>query len=812
MNSSKKLILSSLLLFICSLGACSNNSSTNSPSSLSSSNSVSSLLSSSEEGEYFYITFDAQGGKMEVKEYKLKANEKLVLPNDPVKEGYVFVGWFYEKECINPFDENEPITSNLTLYAGYKEDIEYIEINSIEDFKNIKENQNYILMNDLDFNNQIITPIGTRNNPYTGIFDGNGFTISNFKFDANTYNGLFGYVEGEIKNLSTNVNISISTNETLYIGTIAGYLYKGKIENCSSRGLISIVSTSDLLSTYAAGIVGKNEVGTVTKCSSTISISNTNIATAYTAGIVAYNGGGSYLEAKVNNCYAHDGTLSSTSSSTTGSSYTGGIVGFNFGTVDKCFTANMNIKAKTTEYHSFSAGVVADNNGGIVSNSFSTSNVEVLTDYGNTFRGGVIGRNFRSSFESDSGTMYNCYSYNGQKVKYSAGGKDALLTARHHQVVTKQVSKEELSSASWYKEVIGLNEDYLIKNNYYPSFNTNFKKVNLTEELGTYANPIQVSSKEDMLNIDPSKSYILTKDIDLSGVTIKAIGSYKEPFYGTFDGNGYTLSNITISSDSNTGYNSLFGYVNGSIVNLKTTYKVDNYVSTSKMTQYFGGIAAFIVKSYVNNCESNVDIKCDVNGGIIGGLIGYNEDSIIVNSSVKGEITSNTKNNSCYTGGLLGVNETGYLKYSSSDIKINATGRDNLIAGGLIAKNDGIIMDCYSICELSVSSINNINAGGLVGYNIRGSISNSYTICEYKEVSDAKSLLVGGFGGLNEASINNCYYSCNDSKLFSFGHSPVLIDIKKIDDLSTLADSLSSSFKYDEEKGYPILTGGNNNE
>ena len=363
MKCSEKLILSSLLLFICSLGACSNNSSTNSPSSLSSSNSVSSLLSSSEEGEYFYITFDAQGGSMEVKEYKLKANEKLVLPSDPVKEGYVFVGWFYEKECINPFDENKPITSNLTLYAGYKEDIKYIEIKSIEDFKNIKENKNYILMNDLDFNNQIITPIGNRNNPYIGIFDGNGYTISNYKFKNNTYNGLFGYVEGEIKNLSTNVNISINTDETLYLGTIAGYLYKGKIENCSSRGLINVVSTSELLSTYVSGIVGKNEVGTVTKCSSTISISNTNVATAYTGSIVAYNGGGSYLEAKVNNCYAHDGTLSSTSSSTTGSSYTGGIVGFNFGTVDKCFTANMNIKSRTSEYHAFSAGVVADNNG-----------------------------------------------------------------------------------------------------------------------------------------------------------------------------------------------------------------------------------------------------------------------------------------------------------------------------------------------------------------------------------------------------------------------------------------------------------------
>ena len=818
MKRSRAFIYSSLLLFICSLSSCSNNiSSKYSPSSnVVSSSEVfsSSLLSTSEEGEYFYITFDAQGGNMEVKEYKLKAGEKLILPTDPYKEGYTFIGWFYEKECINKFDINKEITSSITLYAGYEKEIDYIEINSLNEFLNIENDKNYILMCDLDFNNEEIISIGNRENPYTGIFDGNGYTVSNYRVKIDNYIGLFGYVTGEIKNLSTNVSANINATTTIYFGSIAGYLFNGKIENCHARGTISISGNMELLSSYCAGILGRNEIGSVSKCSSTVSITNSNIGTTYTGSIVGYNGGGNYLDAKIIDCYAHDGIISSTSTSDTGSSYTGGVVGFNFGTVDRCFSANMIIRAKTTNYHCFAAGVVADNNGGIVSNSFSTSTVEVITDSGNTFRGGVIGRNFRSSFESDSGTMYNCYSYDGQKVRFSVSDNDSLLTARHHQVVTKQVSLEELQTASWYKEVLGFSSDYLIKNNYYPSFNTNFKKVNLTKELGTKANPIEIKEANDLLNIDNTKSYKLMNDISLDGINIKQIGTYKEPYFGTFDGNGFEITNITINSDTNSGYNSLFGYVNGSIINLKTKYKIDNYTSTSKMPQYFGGIAAFVVKSYINNCSSEVDIYASFNGGIIGGLIGYNEESIIVNCCSHGFINSNMKTPGAYTGGLIGVNENGILKYSSSNIEIVAYGENNVTVGGLIAKNDGVISSCYSISKINVESPNNINAGGFIGYNIRGSISDSYTISNVLIENESKLSLVGGFGGLNEATVSNCYYLCDNEDYFSFGHSIVLIDINRIneDDLKTLADKLSPYFEYSEEKGYLVLKGGNNNE
>ena len=808
MKRSKVLICSSLLLFICSLSSCSNNNSTYSPSS--------SINQSIEEGEYFLITFDAQGGEMNMSEYKLKAGEKLGLPTPPKKEGYIFKGWYYEKECINKFDENKVINENITLYAGYEkvDTTEYIEISSIEEFKNIENNKSYILTKDLDFNNEVIDPIGDRNAPYSGTFNGNGFTISNYKLEDSTYNGLFGYVIGSIKNLSVNVNLSITTDETVYVGAIAAYLYNGEIINCSSRGIINVTSSSKLLSTYCAGIVARNEVGVVSKCNSTISISNNNIATTYTGSIVGYNGGGSYLEALVIDSYAHDGTLSSSSMSTTGSAYTGGVVGFNFGTVDKCFSANMIIRSKTVEYHCFAAGVVADNNGGQVKNCFSTSSVEVISDSGNTFRGGVIGRNFRSSFESDSGTMDNCYSYAGQKVSYSISDSDALIEARHHQVVTEQVNKDYLSKATWYRDVLGFSSDYLIKDNYYPSLNSNFKKVSLNEELGTYANPIEITKAEELLNINHRKSYKLMNDIDVSSLTIKAIGTYKEPYFGTFDGNGYTIKGLNFSKDTNSGYNSLFGYVNGTIINLNTEYTVDNYYSTSKMPQYFGGIAAFTVKSLINNCSSTINANYSVVGGIFGGLVGYCEDSIINNSSTKGMINAMTKNMSSYVGGLIGVNETGIIKLSSSNINVEAYGEVNVCSGGLVGKNDGVIDYCYSISEIKVSSPKEINAGGLVGYNIRGSITNSYVVSDVDTTMQANLLLLGGFGGSNEATVSNCYYVCSNESLFSFGHSDKLVEITRINEseLKNIEEKLAPYFVYDSDLKYLVLEGGKTNE
>ena len=46
--------------------------------------------------------------------------EKLAKPNDPVKEGYEFVGWFTDETCVNVYDFESVVTQDLILYAKFE--------------------------------------------------------------------------------------------------------------------------------------------------------------------------------------------------------------------------------------------------------------------------------------------------------------------------------------------------------------------------------------------------------------------------------------------------------------------------------------------------------------------------------------------------------------------------------------------------------------------------------------------------------------------------------------------------------------------
>jgi len=65
----------------------------------------------------YTITFDANGGS-DVAALTVKYNEKAQKPNDPVKEGYNFLGW-YNGEVAYTFEES--VVSNLTLVAKWEE-------------------------------------------------------------------------------------------------------------------------------------------------------------------------------------------------------------------------------------------------------------------------------------------------------------------------------------------------------------------------------------------------------------------------------------------------------------------------------------------------------------------------------------------------------------------------------------------------------------------------------------------------------------------------------------------------------------------
>ncbi len=202
------------------------------------------------------------------------------------------------------------------------------------------------------------------NKPFTGVFDGNVHTISNFSYTSTdeNYIGLFGCVslQGQIKDLGLlDPNIDAGTGD--YVGSLIGRLYMGTITGCYVEG--GSVSADE----NVGGLVGAHGSTpeppspfpppyTISNCSSTSSVRGTKSV----GGLVGAN-----YQGFVTNCYAMG--------SVSGKEIVGGLVGQSgdwgidpgWGSkVLNCFSTGL----VSGEYNL--GGLVGDNLKGEIANSF----------------------------------------------------------------------------------------------------------------------------------------------------------------------------------------------------------------------------------------------------------------------------------------------------------------------------------------------------------------------------------------------------------------------------------------------------------
>lgn len=64
------------------------------------------------------VTFDTDGGSA-VSNQTVKNGEAVKKPEDPVKQGYAFNGWYKDKNYENSYDFASAVTENITLYAKW---------------------------------------------------------------------------------------------------------------------------------------------------------------------------------------------------------------------------------------------------------------------------------------------------------------------------------------------------------------------------------------------------------------------------------------------------------------------------------------------------------------------------------------------------------------------------------------------------------------------------------------------------------------------------------------------------------------------
>jgi hypothetical protein len=183
------------------------------------------------------------------------------------------------------------------------------------------------------------SPIGKAVTPFTGSYDGQGYTITGLNINQlpsfGNYIGLFGYVSiATIKNI-TLASVNITGYED--VGSLIGDQYEGTVTSCSSSG--SVTGHINI-----GGLIGyEGTATTATNCSSTASVSGTGTGNEEIGGLIGeqnYNctATSCFSTGSVIGQYAVGGLIGEqiTSSATncfstgavTGSQYVGGLIGW----------------------------------------------------------------------------------------------------------------------------------------------------------------------------------------------------------------------------------------------------------------------------------------------------------------------------------------------------------------------------------------------------------------------------------------------------------------------------------------------------
>ena len=79
------------------------------------------VVKSREKESVYNVIFDSNGGTL-IQNQKIEKGNKVEKPDDPIKDGYVFLRWTYQG---NTYDFNTAVNGNITLTAIWEEVLNY---------------------------------------------------------------------------------------------------------------------------------------------------------------------------------------------------------------------------------------------------------------------------------------------------------------------------------------------------------------------------------------------------------------------------------------------------------------------------------------------------------------------------------------------------------------------------------------------------------------------------------------------------------------------------------------------------------------
>ena len=285
-------------------------------------------------------------------------------------------------------------------------------------------------------------------------------------------------------------------------------------------------------------------------------------------------------------------------------------------------------------------------------------------------------------------------------------------------------------------------------------------------------------AQSDCLN---SKA-VLEADIDMNGVTWTPLGSdMQNGFAGDFNGNGKTISNLTVSNDANAGF---FGGLSAGAKVHDVTFTNANVSGKTYVGTVAGTSLGIIENCKVNNSEitgqyagaitgnNSVQVnKCLVSDTKViastaaGGIAGTSHGKVEYCSVTGNSIISSSERNS-RAGGIVGqTTEEGGITTSGRLLKCATDGItvSGSMAGGIAGENGfGTIAQCVAnnIKVTHNSTDKSARLGGVVGYNSRGDVVACYSAFSTVGTDGIVSESMGGIVGYNytsKAYIYGCY-------------------------------------------------------
>ena len=251
--------------------------------------------------------------------------------------------------------------------------------------------------------------------------------------------------------------------------------------------------------------------------------------------------------------------------------------------------------------------------------------------------------------------------------------------------------------------------------------------LSLAAPVGAAGSRITIRTPEDLVELSRrcsldswsrGKTVVLSADLDLSDVEFSSIPT----FGGTFDGQGYTISGLTITGSGNV--RGLFRYLQSGGVVQNVSLEVT--IEPTDLQDSLGGLVGNN-RGSVRNCTVTGSIQGETN---IGGIIGVNESSgKIINSTFSGSVTGEH-----YVGGIAGQN-LGSILQCVNQGKINTVAvegeadledldsrplnsTENLPActdiGGITGFSTGVLQSCKNTGPVGYEHVG-YNVGGIAG-------------------------------------------------------------------------------------------------